>query len=321
MLMQREQARQVRLYSLVTLIFLLVAYTTAPADEPDSSRSRRRDIHLGRLAYVGIGACGIHWLGYRYLESNWWDGQGSSRFRFVHDWSGDSLLNLDHFGHIISGIFLARTARDVYSWIGFRRKTAVLLGSLTSMAELLYIEYRDGRTDRWGFSVPDVTADAIGALVPLIHEYIPASQAVRFKYSYIPSSLYRDRKTRQTNGRPFVNSFLDDYEGMTFWMVLNPKPFFRGTAAEIWPDWLGVAVGLGAQGLHGYSQKSRGPDRGYPELPEAKREVFLAVDFDFAHFFRNSESLRKFAPYIRLRRFPAPALRIHPTTAFYLFFF
>ena len=102
---------------------------------------------------------------------------------------------------------------------------------------------------------------------------------------------------------------------------MNPKPLLPEHAAEIWPDWLGVAVGVGAQGLHGYGHKSRGPDRGYPDLPDAQREIFLSLDFDFSHFFRNHDVLRKFTPYFRLLRFPAPALRIHPTLTFYLVFF
>ena len=319
--MKPGRVRRIILYSLVTPVILVLSDVSTPADEPDSSKSGERDINYTRLTLAGIGASGVHWLGYRYLDSNWWDGDETVRFRVVHDWSGDSLLNLDHCGHLVSGIFLAQTAGDLYSWIGFRRQTAVLLGSLSSIAELLYIEYRDGRYDQWGFSVPDATADVLGALVPLMYEYIPVSRALQFKYGYFPSALYRNRKTRQAGGRPYVPSTIDDYEGMTFWMVMNPKPLLPEHAAEIWPDWLGVAVGVGAQGLHGYGHKSRGPDRGYPDLPDAQREIFLSLDFDFSHFFRNHDVLRKFTPYFRLLRFPAPALRIPPTLTFYLVLF
>ncbi len=219
------------------------------------------------------------------------------------------------------GIFFAQITRDLYRWIGFSPRTAVLLGSLSSLAEMLYIEYRDGRYEQWGFSTPDAAADVLGALIPLIHANIPETQTVRFKYGYFPSPLYRNRTVRRASGRPSVPSFIDDYEGMTFWMVINPKPLLPKHAAEIWPGWLGVAVGVGAQGLHGYGRKSRGADRGYPDLPDAQREIYLSLDFDFAHSLGNFEVLRKFTPYFRLRRFPTPALRIHPTPIFYLVYF
>ncbi len=135
----------------------------------------------------------------------------------------------------MGGIFLAQFAGDLYSWIGFAPRTALLLGSLSSLAELLYVEYRDGRSDKWGFSTPDATADALGAVVPLIHSYIPATRAVRFKYGYLPSPLYRHRNLRRASGRPFVPSFIDDYEGMTFWMVMNPAPLLNEHGAATWP--------------------------------------------------------------------------------------
>ena len=305
------------LYLGVILLFLVLSVVSTQADQPDSSKTRQREIHLNRLIYVGVGAAGVNWAGGRYLDRNWWQGK-KVPFRFVHDWSGDTYLNLDHGGHFMWGIFFAQITRDLYHWIGFSPRTAVLLGSLSSLGEMLYIEYRDGRYEQWGFSTPDAAADVLGALIPLIHTYFPVTQAVRFKYGYFPSTLYRDRNVRRASGRPFVPSIIDDYEGMTFWMVVNPKPLLPKDAAEIWPDWLGVAVGVGAQGLHGYGRKSRGSDRGYPDLPDAQREIYLSLDFDFGHLLGDREVLRKFTPYFRLRRFPTPALRIYPTPTFYL---
>lgn len=307
-------------YSRMVLLILVFAATATPAAQPDSSETRQQEIDLKRLGYVGVGAAGLHWAGYRYLKSIWWQGEQIS-LRFIHDWPGDTYLNLDHASHFMWGLFLAQTTGDLYHWIGFSPRTAALLGSLSSIAEMFYIEYRDGRYGRWGFSIPDATGDVLGALVPLIHTNFPATQIVRFKLSYFPSPLYRYGKVRQASGHPYAPSLMDDYEGMTFWMVINPKPLLPKHAADRWPDWLGVAVGVGAQGLHGYGRKSRGPDRWYPDLPDAQREIYLSPDFDFAHSLGNFEVLRKFTPYFRLLRFPTPALRIHPTPAFYLFYF
>ena len=304
-------------YWRMVFLFLVFAVVSTPADQPDSSKTRQKEIQITRLIYVGVGTVGINWAGFRYLERNWWQGK-KVPFRLVHDWSGDTNLNLDHGGHFMSGIFFAQITGDFFRWIGFSPRTAVLLGSLSSLAELLYIEYRDGRYDQWGFSVPDATADVLGALIPFIHENIPATQTVRFKYGYFPSPLYRDRNLRRVSGRPYVPSFVDDYEGMTFWIVVNPRPLLPKHADQIWPDWLGVAVGMGAKGLHGYGQNSRGSDRGYSDLPDAQREIYLSPDFDFVHLLSNYEIFRRFTPYFRLRRFPAPALRIYPTLAVHL---
>ncbi|MCY3737038.1 MAG: DUF2279 domain-containing protein [Gemmatimonadaceae bacterium] len=307
-------------HSRTVLLILVLAAVSTPAAQPDSSTTRQQEVDLKRLGYVGVGAAGLHWYGFRQLEKNWWQGE-KVPLRLVHDWSGDSYLNLDHASHFMWGLFLAQATGDLYRWIGFSPRTAALLGSLSSIAEMFYVEYRDGRYGHWGFSTPDATADVLGALVPLVHASVPATRVVRFKLSYFPSPLFRYGHVRQAGGHPYVLSFMDDYEGMTFWMVMDPRPLLPGHAAGRWPDWLGVAVGVGAQGLHGYGRTSRGPDRWDPDLPDAQREIYLSLDFDFAHSLGNFEVLRRFTPYFRLVRFPTPALRIHPTPTLYLLYF
>jgi hypothetical protein len=307
--------------------FLLALPASASAASPDSMRARV-DVSLtnvpglqyGRLALVGAGGSTAHLLAYRYVEKTWWQGRQTGGIRFINDWSGETFLNMDKAGHFMSGLFLAEMSAGIYRWAGFNPNTSTVLGSLTSFGELLFVEWRDGHFDQWGFSIPDLTADALGAAVPVLHTFFPATQAVRFKMSYLPSSQLRDRVSRQEQGRPFVDSMADDYEGMTFWMTVDIKRMFGLRQFTAWPDGLGLAVGLGATGMHGANAKSRGPNRGYPNLPEAQSEILLALDYHAPDLPGEGAVWGRVKRFLRFVHLPAPAVRVYPEWTFYFLY-
>lgn len=295
---------------------------SSSADPSDITGPTRSDgLRIGRLAIVGAGGGAAHFFGYRYAEKTWWQGRKTGGIHFINDWSGETFLNLDKAGHFMSAMFLAEISGHVYQWAGFSPRTSILLGSLTSFGELFLVEWRDGRFDQWGFSIPDLAADAAGAAVPLIHTYFPATQAVRFKWSYFPSSQLRSRTSRQEAGLPFVDSFVEDYEGMTFWMTLDVKRMFGLRHLTAWPNGLGLAIGWGATGMHGANAKSTGPNRGYPGLPEARHEIFLSVDYHAPDLPGQGPVWTRIKHVLQYLHLPAPAVRIHPERTFYLLYF
>lgn len=309
------------LLSLTLLLFPL----PGAADEPDSITQipvqGKTGVCYKRLALVGVGGGGAHYVAYRYLDRTWWQGKKLDHIRFINDWSGDTYLNMDKFGHFFSGIALAEGIGGIYAWVGFSPRTSTILGSLTSLGELFLVEMRDGRFDQWGFSIPDFTANVLGAAVPLVHTLFPGTQAVRFKMSYFPSALYRDRARRKASNRPHYESIIDDYEGMTFWMTLDMERLLWHGARSVWPDWLGLGVGVGARGMHGSNKQSKGPNRGYPELLDAQHEIFLALDFNADHLPGSGKIWRRVKSALRFVHLPAPAVRIYPEKTFYLLYF
>ena len=286
----------------------------AAADDEDSGLDYRR------LAWMGGSAAVVHHIGFEYFDRAWYQGQKRDSIRWLHDWAGDTYVNMDKGGHFMGGLFLSRSLTASYTWTGFTPRTAAALGTLTSWVALLEVEMRDAYFDQWGFSVPDFTANTLGASVPLLHAFVPSTRLVDFKFSYWPSSLYTDNDERALAGRPHTQYLIDDYEGMTFWMSFAVNDVLPARAEEAWPDFLGLALGYGAAGLHGSNVKSRGRERAFKDLPDAQPELLLALDYD-ARFLPGQGFLWDyFKTQLNWIHFPAPAIRFHPDVRFYLLY-
>ena len=272
------------------------------------------------LALCGAGAT-AHYLGFRYFDRAWYQGEKRDSIRWIHDWSGDTYLNLDKGGHFMGGLFLSSLLIDAYGWSGFGPKTAAALGTFTSWAALLEIEMRDAYFVQWGFSVPDFAFNTLGASVPLLHALVPRSRVIGFKFSYWPSRLYLDRRQRSRPPvSPHTDYFIDDYQGMTFWMTVAVDELLWTRAEELWPDYLGLALGYSGAGLHGSNVKSKGRFKEFPELPDGRGEIFVALDWDVRRLPGNSPKWQYLKRQLNWIHFPTPAVRLRPDLRFYLLF-
>ena len=301
------------------LVCLMAVGLWGPPAGADGLREEK-DVELKRLALVGGGVSVFRYLGFRYMDRAWYQGEKLGHFRWINDWGGETYLNMDKGGHFMGGLALAQTFAEAYAWCGLGGRSAALLGTLSSWAALLEIEMRDAQFDQWGFSIPDFFANSLGAGVPLLHTYFPATRDLRFKFSYYPSALYLDRDERRAADRPHVEHLIDDYQGMTFWMTLALNQLLRGRAEEIWPDFLGLGLGYGVTGLHGSNVKSKGPDKYYGNLPAARPEIFIALDYDARFLPGRGRIWNHIKTRLNLIHFPAPALRIYPKWRIYLLY-
>ena len=294
---------------------------TAPGRTELDAPVRSDGLDKSRLALLAGGSAAAHYVGFEYFDRAWYQGQKQSSIRWIHDWSGDTYLNLDKGGHFMGGLYLSRGLSGAYRWAGFGDRPAAILGTLTSWGALLEIEMRDAYFREWGFSVPDFAANTLGASVPLLHALVPASRALGFKVSYWPSKLYTERDQRSRDPvQPHTDYIIDDFEGMTFWMTLAVDHVLWGTAKEVWPDYLGLALGYGASGLHGSNVKSKGRFKEYKNLPDASPEVFVALDYDARHLPGHGELWESFKTQLNWIHFPAPAVRVYPDFRLYLLF-
>ena len=303
----------------LTVLGLLAPPTAGAAERPE--REAEPGVRLDRLALAGGSGALCRFLGYKYLDRAWYQGQKQDHIRWIHDWSGETYVNVDKAGHFMGGLVMAEVMNETYSWCGFGTRSAAVLGTLTSWAALLEIEMRDAYFDQWGFSIPDFFTNTVGASVPLVHALFPATRAVRFKFSYLPSPLYLDYEERvQPPERPHTEHLIDDYEGMTFWMAVSVNQFLRGRAEELWPDYLGLALGYGAQGMHGSNVKSRGPNKYFRDLPDATPEILVALDYD-ARFLPGAGGIwDQLKGQLNWIHFPAPAVRLYPSWRFYFLY-
>ena len=311
-----------RRFLLVISLALGILSTPSSADDmPDKGRvDDERRVRPGRLALVGGSAAAFHYIGFKYFDRAWYQGQKTHKIRWIYDWGGDTYVNLDKGGHFMGGAFMAQKLSEAYAWAGFTERTAALLGTTTSWAALLEIEMRDAYFDQWGFSVPDFIANTLGASLPVLHAFFPRTRALQFKWSYHPSNLYLQNRKRSASDLPHVDHLIDDYEGMTFWASLPLPSLLNRKSSAAPPEWLRLAIGYGATGLHGSNAKSRGRFKLYPNLPDAKPEVFLALDYDANYLPGNNRLWRYFKAQLNWLHWPAPAVRIYPSFRLYFLY-
>ena len=286
----------------------------------DGAIPRPGGVRLDRLATLGAGGGLVHWAGFNYFDRAWYQGERRDSIRWLYDWSGNTYLHMDKGGHFMGGMFMSRSLGDAFRWTGFAPKTAAGLGAATSWAVLFEVEMRDAYYADWGFSIPDFLANTAGASVPLMHTLWPRTQAVGFKFSWWPSSLYLNHSDRAASGRPHTRYAIDDYEGMTFWLTFAVEQALPVELQPLWPNWLGFAVGYGVRGMHGSNVKSRGREREYPELPSARPEILLSLDYDVRQLPAGGWMWEEFKQQLNWLRFPAPAVRVYPDLGFYLLY-
>ena len=269
---------------------------------PDSASIRAdtsEPIHATRLTIVAgtmaAAMIGIH----LYQESGWWR-YNRTPFHFREDLTYGR--SVDKIGHFYGTGLWAYSLRNVLRWANVPDRSAMLLGSGGAFLFQTFVEVEDGFS-AWGFDRVDFLCDLGGALWPVAQYHSEALRAVDLKLSYKPSSLLN-----RSSGEGFVGQkhlVMDDYEGQTFWLSVPPERILPEGAASIWPDFLRVAVGYGVRGV---SDAWGG----------AYSVVFISLDYDMKNIIpQTSRFLVTLSEVLDFIHFPAPAIRLSPSTVLY----
>lgn len=244
-------------------------------------------VDYNRLALVGAGAVVTLVGAHIYQRDAWWQ-SGRSFFRFQNDWQ--YALNIDKIGHTEGGYFEAKIFKSLASWIGFNDRASTFYGSIFGMLYQLYVEIEDGYHSQYGFSPGDAFADIIGASIPIAQEAVPELRNFGIKFSYWPSAKILDEWRRHQ-----YHTFIDDYEGQTFWINMDPH-FFLGENGKVIPAWLGIAVGAGI--------------RNYDVPGATRRRIYLAFDYNFSKIETSSAFLHTVLTALDFLHYPAPGIRL-----------
>ena len=88
------------------LLVVLTVLLCAPAHADDGNAT---GVRYDRLALVGGSAATFRYLGFRYVDRAWYQGQKLDSIRWLNDWDGATYVNFDKAGHFMGGLFLAQT--------------------------------------------------------------------------------------------------------------------------------------------------------------------------------------------------------------------
>lgn len=299
--------------SILFLFFVFFhAFAVAQAI-PTKQEHKKRTWVLG-----GVNAA--LWGGSFYaLNKTWYANHQRTNFHLYNDWG--EWQHMDKIGHLWSGYQIADHSTKLWQWAGVGQQKALVIGSISSMAYLSIIELQDGHSEKWGFSIPDMIANSVGAMIQMGQELLWKDQRIRIKMSYMPER-YGALTSRANDlfGRSQVEKLLKDYNGQTYWASINIRSFFPQSNFQ---SWLSLSIGYGANTmLGGYNNKWNNEDGILIDRTEIPRygRMFLSADVDLTKINTNNKTLKTIFSLVNVLKFPAPAIefntlgkiKIHP---------
>lgn len=256
-----------------------------------------------RSRYVSAIAGGGYGLSMLYLGTVWYAQEELGPFHFFndsHEWK-----QIDKFGHALGGYHASRLLIDLYKWSGTEKKKALLIGGLGGLAAMSSIEVFDGFSTNWGASMSDMGANLFGSSLAVANEALWNEERIQLKVGYHKSPYADVDSLQDLFGSNPAEWFLKDYNGHSLWMSFRVHSFLpEGRFREVYPRWLNLAVGYGAEGLTGGYDD---PNRAY--LSREYRQYYLGLDIDLANIRTRSGFLNSLFSVVNIVRIPLPALR------------
>ncbi|HLG35731.1 MAG TPA: DUF2279 domain-containing protein, partial [Bacteroidia bacterium] len=183
----------------------------------------------------------------------------------------------------------------------------------------LTIESFDGFSPRWGFSWSDVASNLTGTAILLSQQLAWNEQRIVLKYSFHNSEYRKYRPSLL--GENFPETTLKDYNGQTYWLSFNPASFCKQN--NIFPKWLNVAIGYGADGMTGGSSNPTEVDGS--SIPEFRRfrQYYISLDIDVTKIKTSLPLLNGFFKVFGFIKIPAPAIEFNSggKPKYYLLYF
>jgi len=218
-------------------------------------------------------------------ERAWWLGPKAPLW-FKND--PKYALDIDKLGHMYATYVLSQVFGNTLSWCGLDRRTSTIWGGGLAAGYQLALEVEDGYRQYWGFDPVDAFADIGGAAIPLLQQSFPVLRNFSLKYSYWPSSLWQHL--------PGNRLFIDDYDGMTLWLSVDPHFLMGERLSATVPAWLGFSFGYAVRNIN-YHGKG---DRVY----------YLTLDYNLSKIHTSSNLLIALFRAIDFIHLPAPGVRL-----------
>lgn len=268
------------------------------------------EINTTRLWIVGgtmvLVDVGVMWY---YFETFYSPRESErSKWHTFNDWY-NSDLNVDKLGHVWGSQAYTNSLYHIFRWTNMSEASSMWWSSGVSLFLQAQMEMTDAFYRRWGWSWWDTGANTLGAVWPNLQRVWEPLQSINLKMSYWPSRAMK-------NG--WVDYVLKDYDGFTYWLAFTVEDFLPQSLKPYWPDWLGVAVGFGADRTF-IGKNAYNTDRNNKGLGD--QEWYIALDYDLRKLPGDTPFLRFLKEQLNLIHWPSPAIRFTPTSIYYGLYF
>ena len=264
----------------------------------NSQSANRNRIHALNYSIAGMYGLSMTWLYYQ-----WYDNYSRSPFHFFND--NSEWEQMDKFGHLWDAYNIAKPLMHCYRWAGYDENKATLYGAGISFLFLTTVEIFDGFSSQWGFSSGDLLSDAGGIALFTGQQFYWNEQRIVLKYSFHQTEY--SKYNPQLLGSRLSENILKDYNGLTYWLTVNPRSFFKNSS---FPKWISLAFGYGAQGMTGGEKNPLTVDGKNVPAFERYRQYYFSIDFDLARIQTKNKFLNSIFKVINIVHLPAPAIEL-----------
>lgn len=287
-----------------SIILLLVSAPTFHSKaQPTFMESYPDSLDKKRLYSVIGTETASYAAGLSFLSFIWYKDSKRVPFHYYDDSKG--YLQMDKWGHAYSAYRESYSAYYALRWAGVDKKKALLYGGPIGLIFQTPIEVFDGLYEHWGFSWPDMAANALGTAMFMTQEALFDEQVVLMKFSYSPSGY---PQYHHALGETQLESFFLDYNAHTYWLSANLK---RMTGIEKMPSWLNLALGYSGNGMiKEFENPTTYRGEPFPHLERYRQYVF-SLDVDMSKVPVKNKQLRKLFRAINLVKIPFPAIELN----------
>ena len=287
----------------ISVILLLFFATTILAQVQDSLNRKRLYYSLASDAVIITGA-------YVGLNELWYKDYEQSNLHWFNDC--DEWSFMDKLGHSFASYHVSSIYTAQMLWSGLNANKSAIIGSGLGFITISTIELLDAKSEEWGASVCDLTANFLGSTFYLSQQLVWQEERISFKYSFHQTEFPQYRP--DLLGESFAQQLLKDYNGQTYWLSTNIRSFVN---ISWWPKYVNIAIGYGATGMLGGKSNPS-------ELPFYNREqqYYLSLDIDLNRIPVKSKFLKTIFSVINIVKIPMPTLELRSGKIYghYLYF-
>lgn len=280
----------------VYLLFLVCISVRCIAQTDTAfNKVRFKKVVVGEVAFLGLSIYGANELWYKNFPR--------TEFHFFND--NHEWFQMDKAGHAYTGYQIGRAGFGLMKWSRIENKEAAWYGGSLGFIYLAAVEVLDGFQSEYGFSYGDIAANAAGSLLFIGQRLKWSEERIILKASYHNTQYAQYRP--EILGSGFNERLLKDYNGQTIWLSANIQSFLNKENKV--PEWLNVAIGIGAEGMLGATKNPVFDKNGntYPYF-KRYRQLYISPDIDFTRIKTNSKTLRTVFWFLNALKFPAPAV-------------
>ena len=279
-----------------------------PLNDGTSWRKYSDVDYLRLSSMLGVIAA-ANTVAYMYQREVWYTRETTvfHSLDFSEDWGKNQ--QMDKFGHFTDAYFTSDLTGKVYRWSGMSGNSSVWFGALTGWLWMLEIEISDAFMADWGFSWGDMLANTAGSAFYVLQQFnYDALGGINPKFSWHKSEAWKEMRY---NTDP--QALIEDYEGLTFWLTVNPHHYFPDSWKKNYSKWLaplGLAFGVSAKDI------GINPWGGY-------KEYFVGLDVDLRKLpiWGNSNLAKFITSEVNILRMPLPTIRFSSEGVWFGFYF